>query len=228
MVEREATALLITDGGLAGLIACHLESLGRGNAGGRSASLAWFDAGERSPEEADRRLMSTRRAVEACQLAGLINGHEQLGPWNGTGLGRTQRLLAAGVAGLERGVRRVVWAVQAGGPGTSDGGLSIEGLDAAAEACDRATAVAQLLSLDAGAEGLSIETPFADLTDVQLADLAIETDAPVAAAYLGERGSEAYARWTRAFAAAGVGLPEMLTSPAPMVRSRGREAGRAV
>lgn len=224
----------MTDGGLAGALAVHLDAVcgpvrGAGQGGNRSA--AWLDLTAAEPEEHDRRRAAARRCTEACQLADLIDAGVAAWPGlEGGGLSATARLLAAGSEAIRLGFARVIWPVHLGGPGRATLGESafpVERIEAIADATDRAVAAGRLLSIDAPGDGLSIETPFADLTDVQLADLAIEVDLPLGMVYLGDRDGPEMARWTRAFLAAGVPLSEMLTVT-PIVRARAAEVRRAV
>lgn len=100
---------------------------------------------------------------------------------------------------------RVVWPVHAGGHESID-------LDRLSQIADRglvASKYAGLCSSASTAVGLHVDTPFADLTDRQLADLAIDIDAPIDACWwwtAGERGGDDQrekSRWTKALQAMG-------------------------
>ncbi len=86
---------------------------------------------------------------------------------------RAALLLAIAQAACYAGATRVVWVAQ-----TTEG-ESID-LDALSLTVDLALAISRVVTLCASsAQGLSIETPYVDVTDAQLADLALELDAPV-------------------------------------------------
>jgi hypothetical protein len=100
---------------------------------------------------------------------------------------------------------RVVWPVHAGGHDSVD-------LDRLSQIADRALAASMFAGLCSSAStavGLHVDTPCADLTDRQIADLAIDMDAPVDACWwwqAGDRGSEAQrerSRWMKGLQAMG-------------------------
>lgn len=115
----------------------------------------------------------------------------------------TDLLLAAGRSAHEAGIGRLIWPAHAGvalNPESVD-------LDRASEIIARALLIERLLELDIGG-GLTIETPFADLSDRQIADLSLDLgfvpgDVWWAARSTDEQVREAE-RWTSAFDAAGV------------------------
>lgn len=87
-------------------------------------------------------------------------------------------LVAAGHAAVALGCGEILWPVQPGGA-TSDGWPDLEGV---AGAVDRALLISRLVSLAAGERGLVeflIDTPLVDLTDEQVAELAVDLAAPV-------------------------------------------------
>ncbi|MBL0928471.1 MAG: hypothetical protein IBJ11_12610 [Phycisphaerales bacterium] len=80
--------------------------------------------------------------------------------------GPSESLLGACREAAKRGARRVVWPVWCGG-------------DAAAlhAAFERAFLIQKLAALDAGpGRGIAVETPFADLTEARLRELAEDLD----------------------------------------------------
>lgn len=86
-------------------------------------------------------------------------------------------LVAAAHAAMSLGCSRLVWPIQFGGHSTD----AWPELDSVAIAVDRAVLVARLAGLAASEHGLlelSIETPFVDLTDEQIADLAVDLAIP--------------------------------------------------
>jgi hypothetical protein len=214
-----ASALIISDGGMASVLAMHLETLAHGPQK-PTGTVVWFCADANAGEnpgsaERDRRRSACRRAAEACLLGTVVDAAGGLGGLGarGGGLAQTELLLAAGAEAISRGLSRVIWPVQRGGPGagpTGSTGLDEQVLGLVLGASDRAVAAGRLLSLDAPEGGLTIETPLVDLTDVQVADLALDTDLPAGLVYL--EGAEG-PRWERAFASAGVPM-NRLGSPA--------------
>ncbi len=215
-------ALVITDGGLAGLLACFIEGVCRpaakldrnAGAAGPAHSAAWFAIAADQVGQRDARRTAARRAAQLAHLSELVE-------WDGPtatpaldararGEERSKLLIAAGHEALRRGLSRVVWPIQLGGPGGGDGARepSSAWLDSVADACDRAVVCSRLLSLDCEGEGLTIQTPFVDFTDAQLADLAGDVDLPVEAAYYGSTEADSE-RWRKALAFAGLPMPAL-------------------
>ncbi len=117
------------------------------------------------------------------------------------------RLLAAGRLAEERGASRVVWAAHAGVPLDPE---SVD-LDRAAAIANSALLVERLLEVESG-DAAMIEAPFADLSDRQMADLAIDLGLlPGEVWWAGRAGDDqlrAAERWSAAFEASGVPLRE--------------------
>ncbi len=229
-------ALIITDGGLTGLLACFMEGVcrpaasiprspgGEGHTAGTVAqSTAWFwwsrSVGPAAEPEREARETAARAALGVCHLAELIVPVAEndplpvdLRPRHATGDRLSAVLLSAGSQALARGLSRMIWPIHLGGPGGSGERLAdhAAGLDAIAETCDRCMAAARLLALDAGPEGFSIQTPFVDFTDAQIADLAADVDLPIDQAFLGSAdgmGATEHRRWSKALAAVGLDMP---------------------
>lgn len=225
-------ALIITDGGLSGLLACFMEGVCRPAAslprGAQSAtapaqSTAWFwwsrSTGPGAEAEREARETAARTALGVCHLAELMVPlvdedplPVDLRPKHATGDRLSKMLLCAGSQAIGRGLSRMIWPIHLGGAGGAGERLAdhAAGLDAIAEACDRSMAAARLLSLDAGAEGFSIQTPFVDFTDAQIADLAADVDLPIDQAFLGSAdglGAAEHRRWSTALAAVGLDMP---------------------
>ncbi len=78
-------------------------------------------------------------------------------------------LLASAIAGARLGCDSVVWAAHCASTGSD---VEVD-IDRVAEAIDRATLVGRLASLEARAE-IEVQTPFVDLSDRQIADLAVD------------------------------------------------------
>jgi 7-cyano-7-deazaguanine synthase in queuosine biosynthesis len=93
-------------------------------------------------------------------------------------------LLSAALEAASLGLSRIIWPIHAGAAPEVD-------VAALADVCDRALLAGQLVGLDlarlaAGAtptRGVRIETPYADLTDAELMDLALDMDVPLHACW---------------------------------------------
>ncbi|MFN0011338.1 MAG: hypothetical protein ACKVS8_06810 [Phycisphaerales bacterium] len=222
-------ALIITDGGLAGLLACFMEGVCRpaaslprdkhGASEPAAQSTAWFWWSGHAEQEREAREASARAGLGVCHLAQLVVPlveEERLAtgqrPARPSGETLSKMLLLAGSDAIKRGLSRLIWPAHLGGPGGSSERLADHsgGLDAIADVCDRAMAAARLLSLDAGPEGFSIQTPFVDFTDAQIADLASDVDLPLEQAFLGSAegiGASEYRRWAKALSVVGLDMP---------------------
>ncbi|MBM4108824.1 MAG: hypothetical protein FJ255_08450 [Phycisphaerae bacterium] len=91
------------------------------------------------------------------------------------GEAQTRLLVAAAYAATARQAALVVWPVRAGAGDEVD-------VTQAARALDRALLLTRLVALDADEHhqpAIRIEAPFADLSDRQVADLALDLDLPV-------------------------------------------------
>lgn len=231
MTPFSEPALILTDGGLAGLLACFIEGVCR--SAGRVAPTPPTSRSAQAPPtsaplskttlclalpphlepQRAQRLAAARHAAEITHLAEVIEispvPFEHDTKLREQGLGESALLMAAGSEALRRGLARVVWPVQVGGPG-GDGhqgsGGAGQHLDSIADAFDRAMVCARLLSIDAGPDGLAIQTPFVDFTDAQLADLAADLDLPIEAAYF-DPSEDEQRRWSAALGLAGLAMP---------------------
>jgi hypothetical protein len=213
---EEQRAFLICDGGLAGLIATAYEAerWGRASDAGARAEPPLVWSGHVQGIQA-------AQAAAAASLFGLTHlaqptqaGLEELG----SGGAASAVLLTAGYVAASHGCERIVWPVQVGA-GT-DQESAAPNLDALARAVDRALLVSRVVALDAhehGRPAVRIETPFADLSDRQLADLAFDMDVPVHVCWWWEESAASpeatteRRRWLGALAAAGWRAP----SPTP-------------
>jgi hypothetical protein len=197
--------LIINSGLLPGMLACWAEGVVRptssrrghaatpsngdgGGGGGANAPIAWFPPDDRPARECRRSAVT--RQVELCSLAGFSErvvmrfeppAHAGVQEAISSGARDTAMLLSAAIEAASLGLSRVVWPIHAGAARE----ISV---DALADICDRALLVGQLVGLDvmradAGGGSIRIETPYADLTDAQLMDLALDMDAPLSAAW---------------------------------------------
>lgn len=104
------------------------------------------------------------------------------------------------------GCTRVIWPVSAAASDSID-------LDRLAAIADRALVVSRLASLDTPPLGVTIEAPYAELTDRQIADLALDIGAALETCWwwkatntrgnANKFGASEHARWTEALASCG-------------------------
>lgn len=221
-----APALVITDGGLGGLLAAWAEGVcapvaaGGGGGVGPVVWFAWAGVMGLGEAAAGARLAAARRQAELCHASELVVSETGAGmdvvegaggAVDGGGVVCTHLLLAAAAEAARRGIPRVIWPVHLGG--AADRGAV--DLHAVADACDRALLVGQLMQIDLrGGREVRIETPYVDFTDLQMAELALDLDVPrpvgMGAAWC-ELGGEGGCgggcvrcrRWEAAFLAAG-------------------------
>lgn len=136
------------------------------------------------------------RRIEVVQRQAQMLGGETLPAANSAqdaahpGLREVASLLFAAHAAAAAGAVRLIW------PETARRGDGVE-LDRLAQICDRALLVGRLVALDSAAgvaPGFVIETPFSDLSEQQIADLALDMGCPVETCWwwgLGLDGSQA-------------------------------------
>lgn len=200
--------LIIDDGGLAALAACiaaRIDHQRHEPLPSEHGPVVWSPGGA-GPESHRRRDAAAAHAAH-CDLHFVESG-------NPAATDDTRLLLDAGEQAVAMGIARVIWPIQR--LGDSDA----PSLDQAAKAVDRALLVTRLMALDADSHNLPnflIETPYADLTDKQLAELAADLDAPAhlcwwhstpaASSTLAELTATERSRWTRLLSDAGIALP---------------------
>lgn len=100
------------------------------------------------------------------------------------GLLQSRMLLEAAHLALRSGIRRVVWPVRAMHPGRTE--TMTQMVDEIATLIDRALLASRLVSLDASpdtAVEVVIETPFVDLSNEQIAEMALDIAAPIDACW---------------------------------------------
>lgn len=205
--------LIIADGSIATLVAVWREAICRPAASGLApAEVAspkpalWMPAGLSQSAAA-----ANGRIAQAAGLTVVVAGPL---PAATSGLAASLMLLAAGDEASRRGIGRVVWPVQFGDFDEQDRLARVGG------AFDRALLAARLLSVDtrqATGQSVLVHTPFAELTDAQMLDLAADMDAPVGSAWWCENQSgnqsqpcgkcAACLRWLSAMKQAGIVAP---------------------
>lgn len=188
-------SLVISDGGVGSLVALAAHFAHPDKTRGPIGVVAWgFEANEHDAR--------SRAVAEQARAVGATVVDVRAGaPADGETPGNraTRRLMEISLAARAMGVRRVVWPAHAGAD-HADGGV----LDRVASIIDRAALVSRLVSLDderagiaggivargtegaAGWErganervgGVEVSTPYADLSDREMAELMLDLDAP--------------------------------------------------
>lgn len=152
--------MLLVDGSLNSLVAAAMLHEGRLLAGSGNDSLAWVLGGSAAQRAAEAICRAFELQVVARSDAGATPAPEG---------GSSIVVLAGATAAARLGCTRLIWPVHGARP---DAGGELD-LDVIAESIDRATLIGRLASLDARSE-IEVHTPFVDLTDRQVADLAVD------------------------------------------------------
>jgi hypothetical protein len=201
--------LILTDGGPASLLACACtrEAIAMGT------TEAPPDALRRPPSDAivlpfpfaaASRVAAISRQAELFSFQvlpalspigdGTMPEHER----------EAHELLAATHLAARNGCDRVFWPASAGVGENLD-------LDRIAQIADRAVLISRLVAIDAASHGvpsIHVQTPYADFTDRQIADLIADMEAPIEACWWWGKDGDAQAqqefrRWEVAMAAVG-------------------------
>ncbi len=189
-VARPRT-LVLCDASLPGLVACAMASEERALANGRAdVGVLGFPF----TPEAEASVRAIAEQYGLGQPLPRLAGGATL-PVEG-GEREVYELLAATYAGVRAGFDRILWPATAG---VSDG----VDIDRIAQIADRALLVGRLVAVDAAAHAcpsIHIETPLADFTDRQLADLALDMEVPVEACWWwrNDAGIPERRRWSNA------------------------------
>ncbi len=199
-----AGTLVLIDGDLASLVACAMareqSALTDGPTPSPVLGLPFPALLDSDPLR--HRAIRAQAQTYAIELA--VPSSLDLGAVPERGERETLELIAAAYEAIRRACTRIIWPVHAAAGDSLD-------LDRIAQAADRALLAGRLVGLDAmlhGSPGLTIETPLVDLTDRQLADLAMDMDVPIEACWWwgGEADAVAHqqrARWMSSLAAVG-------------------------
>lgn len=187
--QSPSRTLVISDGSLASLVAAASARESIVSAGGdeRAARpvLLFVPAGDETTHA--RRGAVERHAslydLEIVDATADLRGPGAHGSF-AAGLAETLTLINATYLGASKGCDLIVWPVQFAGP------LDV---DRVARVVDRALLVTRLASLDSvdlGRPTLRVDTPYADLTDRQLADLALDMNVPIESLWWWKLGSK--------------------------------------
>ena len=236
------SALIITDGGLGGLLALATAGAARSlpAAQGRpthgvtthGVTTAWIALPADRATEHAARTKSAQLAAQLHHISHCIRWEHQAPAlqsatthenWRAAAMAVTAMLMAAGQEALRLGLSRIIWPIHLGRE-DDQSRLLDSSVSAIAAITDRAAAAARLLTLDGGDAGLVIELPYIDFVDAQLADLAADLDLPLHACFLGPEGSAERARWETLLTA--YGANPVTPRPAPHVLPRSAAATR--
>ncbi len=217
-MDANGRKLILSDGGLSSLvaIACVKEALTLSSPAraGDAAILAFGCAGP-----AREMMLRAVRAQAQAYAFQLLPELEAWLPEDADAMRRREGesidLVRACFAGARGGCDSLVWPVQCSREGTSD--PDALDLDWIARASDKAVLAGRLAAVDADVHAkpsLAIDTPYVDVTDGQLADLASEMDLPVRTCWWwavtrrdGEAAVAERAKWLRVLARAGWSVP---------------------
>ncbi|MEO1007376.1 MAG: hypothetical protein AAFX79_02295 [Planctomycetota bacterium] len=208
------STLVLFDGDLPSLVAA---SLARDEAGQTGSAAVLPTPPHRGAADA---LGPTLRA--AAEAIGLDVLESRLAPSSTptSAAARTAALLAAARAAADHGDRRLVspWMALDAEPNADRAPGDQPTVETLARELDRAVLVARLIMLDAtDAASFAIDTPLADLSDAQVADLAVDLDVPVWRCWwwsitggkrsknpeLAEKAQSCRTRWVRALQSVG-------------------------
>lgn len=208
MSDDLSRVLVMVDGDLPSLVAAMnvregVVAMGE-RVGTGAGPVLWPAVGR---DEAGR-IAACRKMAGRTKLELVQRRAWSVGPRDSVWASPSRLLLDACTDAAALGLLEVVWPVQF----PSGGGMQLE---LASRAADRALLVTRLMSLDAGAHGvpaLRVDLPMADLTDVEVAELAVDLGvgaADLACCWWWGRGEEAaereaaFGRWAAALRAAG-------------------------
>lgn len=161
--------------------------------------------------------------LRAVELQAELFGHEIIAPKvesiggeTSAGEMRSRELLSAAFAAARLGCDTVIWPVQCVEHGEPN-------LDQIARASDRSILAARLVAIDADEHGvpdISIETPYIDFSDAQIADLAADINVPTTLCWWNQVGvgdaeaAQERDRWNLAFEQVGWRAPASTRVPA--------------
>lgn len=189
-----SACLIISDGSLPGMVVAAIESERRSG----SQPKVWAGDPLASISGPTRSMAHHAVRVQADILGIEMLDRDWIGS-DGSGPGQSLALLNIAQQAAEMGIRRVVWAVQYPLVGVEPD------LDRIAATVDRCLLISRLASLDLwdhpspSVPEVRIETPLVDLSDAQVADLALDLGVPIAGAWwmdgVGEPAQAEQRRW---------------------------------
>jgi len=207
-MARPERTLILFDASIVSVLACAgvAEESARDDAAPRGTLMPFPPS-----HAADRRVGAVlQRCAELFSMEVLASPAPDDQASRAPGEQESRDLLGAAYVGAKHSCTRIFWPVSA----AAGEGLD---LDRIAEAHDRAILVSRLAALDAahhGVPGLRIDTPYLDLSDRQVADLAVDMDLPLDQSGWWEAISGvSRERWTRALREAGWAFAKAADSP---------------
>lgn len=221
MPQLDEKCAVLIDGGPGGLAAAWAASACQSGGAGQPVLMICIPPGPRrqTRQKAAEKLVEVCGVKKAVQLqlpesCGSLLINEPV-PDADTRRVITHLLLDACTQAMKADIQHLVWPIHSAAP--SEAELRTESI---ADACDRSLLAGQLASLDAprtgpGSRGVRIETPYADFTDLQLAELIMDLSAPLAAcAWCEQEGDRSCGgkcdqcrRWVQAFKRVGLRVP---------------------
>ncbi len=183
----QGRTLILSDGGLTSLLAAAVVAdedaqRARGSDGSSERSLVWACGTAGDLEPACAQAASQHAQIFSLEFVPPIEfGGVAAAILGLRGEVETMTLVRACYLASARGCRRVIWPIQLRNSGGRDADL-----DLMTRAMDRAVLVSRLVSIDEadiGVPEVVIETPFVDLDDEQVADLALDLELPVDACW---------------------------------------------
>jgi hypothetical protein len=167
--------LILSDAGPASLLACAIvsESIALGQAG-KGLKEAPQDAAVLPFPPVNPHLVAVAKQADlfSFQVLAPTAAAEAAAP---TPEAESHHLLSAAHLAARQGFTTVLW------PASAAAGESLD-LDRIAQITDRAILIARLVAIDADSHnvpGIRIETPYADFTDRQIADLIADMELPI-------------------------------------------------
>lgn len=172
MWDGSSRTLVIANGGFLSLLALAMAREAVTAAGGGPRPIAYLPS-LAGPTASIKKAAAIRQAD--LFDAELVEAPVASQAASAVGEAQTRLLLAAACAAVARQASMVVWPVRAGAGDEVD-------VPRASLAADRALLITRLVALDAEEHhvpSIRVEAPFIDLTDRQVADLALDLDLPV-------------------------------------------------
>ena len=195
----DAKELVVVDGGMGSIVACaaaRARTLSVGS-DGRGPTPIWLDRA--------RLLSDASRFDRLFESLGVepLKQHPDPEVERRGDRPDSLTLLTATLRAADHGIAHVVWPIHAG----VEGRPSEMDLELAALHVDTALLVTRLVALDAQRHrcaSIRVETPYADFSDRQLAELALDLGAPFRMApWWNDASAEEYRRWRGVFEAIG-------------------------
>lgn len=195
----DAIELVVVDGGMGGIVACaaaRARTLSIGS-DGRGPTPVWLNRGRLLSDASGFDRLFESLGVEP------IEQHPDPEVERRDDRPAPLTLLTATLRAADHGIAHVVWPIHAG----VEGRPAEMDLELAARHVDTALLVTRLVALDSdrhGCASIRVETPYADFSDRQLAELALDLGAPFRMApWWNDTSSEEYRRWRGVFEAIG-------------------------